>query len=177
MRPAIVVLTVALAFGCVGQFGDPGGSEPTSLPPSSPLEGGASPEIDGSSVPSGEEAGEPDPSSGADASPDTTDAAPDSGPEANGPCETSTDGYGYARCSCMPGASVPAAAAVATCAGYDCCLRYAPDSGLSVGFGNPTLSSNLCACFSSADIAALLGAPATCKAFAAGEGTVVSSCP
>jgi hypothetical protein len=91
-------------------------------------------------------------------------------------CQTSIDSYGNTQCACLQG-QVAASNAVASCTGYDCCVRYAPDSGLAEGFGNPTQSSGLCACYSSADIAATLGGPVSCDDFANGEGNVVSSCP
>lgn len=68
--------------------------------------------------------------------------------------------------------------AVASCTGFDCCVRYGPDSGLMQGFGDQSLSSNLCACYSSADIAAIYGASVTCQHFAGGGGAmIVKSCP
>jgi hypothetical protein len=92
-------------------------------------------------------------------------------------CQTTMDSYGYTQCACQPGAAVTSGA-VAACTGFDCCVRYGPDSGLAEGFGNPSLGSDLCACYSSADIAAILGAPVTCNAFASnGVGKIVSSCP
>ncbi len=46
------------------------------------------------------------------------------------------------------------------------------------GFGDQSLSSNLCACYSSADIAAIYGASVTCQHFAGGGGVkIVKSCP
>jgi hypothetical protein len=92
-------------------------------------------------------------------------------------CETTMDANGFMRCSCLAGMA-PSANAIASCTGYDCCVRYGPDSGLTQGFGDQTLSSNLCACYSSADIAAIYGATVTCQHFAGGGGaTVVKSCP
>jgi hypothetical protein len=87
------------------------------------------------------------------------------------------DSYGYAQCSCLEG-PVETYRAVPACTGYDCCVRFAPDSGLMAGFGNPILSSNLCACYSSADIAVIVGGSVTCSQFAnIGVGKVVPSCP
>ena len=92
-------------------------------------------------------------------------------------CQTTMDANGFTRCSCLAG-TAPSANAVASCTGYDCCVRYAPDSGLMQGFGDQTLSSNLCACYSSADIAAIYGASVTCQRFAGGGGAmIVKSCP
>ncbi len=92
-------------------------------------------------------------------------------------CQTTMDANGFMRCSCLAGMA-PSANAVASCTGYDCCVRYAPDSGLMQGFGDQTLSSNLCACYSSADIAAIYGASVTCQHFAGGGGAaIVKSCP
>jgi hypothetical protein len=106
---------------------------------------------------------------------DATPAPP--GAEGGMSCETSMDSYGYMRCACLAGQADPANA-VAACTGYDCCVRYRPDSGLAEGFGNPSASSNLCACYAAADIAALFGAPTTCQRFAGGShGTIVQSCP
>jgi len=97
--------------------------------------------------------------------------------EAGMSCETTMDANGFMRCSCLAGMA-PSANAVASCTGYDCCVRYAPDSGLMQGFGDQTLSSNLCACYSSADIAAIYGASVTCQHFAGGGGAaIVKSCP
>jgi hypothetical protein len=92
-------------------------------------------------------------------------------------CQTTMDANGFMRCSCLAGMA-PSANAVASCTGYDCCMRYAPDSGLMEGFGDQSLSSNLCACYSSADIAAIYGASVTCQHFAGGGGAkIVKSCP
>jgi hypothetical protein len=92
-------------------------------------------------------------------------------------CQTTMDANGFMRCSCLAGMA-PSANAVASCTGYDCCVRYAPDSGLTQGFGDQTLSSNLCACYSSADIAAIYGASMTCQHFAGGGGAMVAKgCP
>lgn len=92
-------------------------------------------------------------------------------------CQTTMDANGFMRCSCLAGMA-PSANAVASCTGYDCCVRYGPDSGLTEGFGDQSLSSNLCACYSSADIAAIYGASVTCQHFAGGGGAmIVKSCP
>jgi len=92
-------------------------------------------------------------------------------------CQTTMDANGFKRCSCLAG-TAPSANAVASCTGYDCCVRYGPDSGLTEGFGDQSLSSNLCACYSSADIAAIYGASVTCQHFAGGGGAmIVKSCP
>jgi hypothetical protein len=99
------------------------------------------------------------------------------GADAGYSCETTMDSAGNAQCSCLAG-TAPSANAVASCAGYDCCVRYAADSGLMEGFGNPSLSSNLCACYSAAGIAAVYGAAVTCQRFAGGAGaTILKSCP
>lgn len=93
-------------------------------------------------------------------------------------CQTSVDSYGYTRCTCAPGVGAVGDAAVASCAGYACCVRYGGDSGLAAGFGDPALSSGLCGCFQSDDITAILGASASCQSFANdGVGDVVPSCP
>lgn len=91
-------------------------------------------------------------------------------------CQTTMDANGFLRCSCLAG-TAPSANAVASCTGYDCCMRYGPDSGLLEGFGDQSLSSNLCACYASADIAAIYGASMTCQHFAGGGAKVVKSCP
>jgi hypothetical protein len=121
----------------------------------------------------GPEAGPDSPSS-----PDATTPADSSSGTGGSVCATSVDSDGFTRCACYPG-SVQTTNTVATCAGYDCCVRYASDSGLAEGFGNPLLSSGLCACYSSADIVAMLGASATCKSFAGGasDRTIVPTCP
>ena len=104
-------------------------------------------------------------------------AAVNEGADAGMSCQTTMDANGFMRCSCLAGMA-PSANAVASCTGYDCCVRYAPDSGLMEGFGDQTLSSNLCACYSSADIAAIYGASVTCQRFAGGGGaTIVKGCP
>jgi hypothetical protein len=113
-----------------------------------------------------------------DASP-ASDATPSLSLSADGgrSCETTMDSYGYTRCSCLAGMA-PAANTVASCPNYDCCVRYAGDSGLAEGFGNPGLSSNLCACYMADDIAAIYGATVTCQHFAGGAGAmIVKSCP
>jgi hypothetical protein len=113
------------------------------------------------------------PASDASAPPVTAAEAADAGMS----CQTTMDANGFMRCSCLAGMA-PSANAVASCTGYDCCVRYAPDSGLMEGFGDQTLSSNLCACYSSADIAAIYGASVTCQHFAGGGGAmIVKSCP
>jgi hypothetical protein len=127
-------------------------------------------------IESGEEArGSPvsaDGGAASDATVSLTEAA-----EAGMSCETTMDANGFMRCSCLAG-TAPSANAVASCTGYDCCVRYGADSGLMEGFGNPGLSSNLCACYSSADIAAIYGASVTCQRFTAGGGAaIVKSCP
>jgi hypothetical protein len=105
------------------------------------------------------------------AGPPATEAA-----DAGMSCQTTMDANGFLRCSCLAGMA-PSANAVASCTGYDCCMRYGPDSGLLEGFGDQSLSSNLCACYSSADIAAIYGASETCQHFAGGGAKVVKSCP
>jgi hypothetical protein len=117
----------------------------------------------------------------ADAGPAPDGAPPVTGAEgadaAGMSCQTTMDANGFTRCSCLAGMA-PSANAVASCTGYDCCVRYAPDSGLMEGFGDQGLSSNLCACYSSADIAAIYGASVTCQRFAGGGGaTIVKGCP
>ncbi len=114
----------------------------------------------------------------ADAGPASDATAPvTQGADAGMSCQTTMDANGFMRCSCLAGMA-PNANAVASCAGYDCCMRYGADSGLMEGFGDQSLSSNLCACYSSADIAAIYGASATCQHFAGGGGAmIVKSCP
>ena len=113
------------------------------------------------------------PASDATAPPATVTEATDAGMS----CLTTMDDNGFKRCSCLAGAA-PSANAVASCTGYECCVRYGPDSGLMEGFGDQGLSSNLCACYSSADIAAIYGASVTCQHFAGGGGgMIVKSCP
>ncbi len=124
----------------------------------------------------------------ASANPVEADAAPPSdatapvapaaeGADAGMSCQTTMGANGFMRCSCLAGMA-PSANAVASCTGYDCCMRYGPDSGLMEGFGDQSLSSNLCACYSSADIAAIYGASVTCQHFAGGGGAmIVKSCP
>jgi hypothetical protein len=104
--------------------------------------------------------------------------APAAFSDASAPCQTSVDSNGFTRCACAPNVAALGDAAVSACSGYDCCVAYAADSGLAAGFGDPALSSGLCACFHAADIAALLGATATCSEFARdGVGKVVKGCP
>jgi hypothetical protein len=96
------------------------------------------------------------------------------------PCETVMDSYGFARCVCSPGPSFPAEAGVASCMNYDCCVSYGADSGVELGFAEPAMTSGLCACFTSADIAAVSGVSTTCNDFVnhgGGVGKVVPSCP
>jgi hypothetical protein len=124
----------------------------------------------------------------ASANPVEADAAPISdatapvapaaeGADAGMSCQTTMGANGFMRCSCLAGMA-PSANAVASCTGYDCCMRYGPDSGLMEGFGDQSLSSNLCACYSSADIAAIYGASVTCQHFAGSGGAmIVKSCP
>ncbi len=113
------------------------------------------------------------PASDASAPPVSAAEAADAGMS----CQTTMDANGFMRCSCLAGMAANANA-VASCAGYDCCVRYGPDSGLMEGFGDQSLSSKLCACYSSADNAANYGASATCQHFAGGGGAmIVKSCP
>jgi hypothetical protein len=114
----------------------------------------------------------------ADGGPASDGAAPVAeGADAGMSCQTTMDANGFMRCSCLAGMA-PSANAVASCTGYDCCVRFGPDSGLMEGFGDQSLSSNLCACYSSADIAAIYGASVTCQHFAGGGGAmIVKSCP
>jgi hypothetical protein len=119
-----------------------------------------------------------DASAGSDADPPATAFDGDGG----APCETVMDSYGYARCICTPGASVPVEAGVASCMNYDCCVSYGGDSGVALGFANPATTSGLCACFTSADIAAVSGVSTTCNDFVnhgggGGVSKVVPSCP
>jgi len=107
---------------------------------------------------------------------DDSPGAPPLASDAAVSCQTTTDSYGYTQCACLQGA-LATSHPVAACTGYDCCVQYGPDSGLAVGFGNPSLSAGLCACYSSADIAAILGASLSCRDFANdGNAMVVSSC-
>jgi hypothetical protein len=175
------LLTLApLVAACTGHFDDPSGPAVIQGPP--PVSAG-----DGSSSPPLADAGAGPSGGQADAS--TTSPAPDSSAsdspsdapatidDSDASCETNVDSYGYTQCTCLPG-PIATASAVASCSGFDCCVRYGPDSGLAAGFGNPSLSSGLCACYSSADIAAIRGSAVSCHDFAnGGVGTIVSSCP
>jgi hypothetical protein len=96
--------------------------------------------------------------------------------DASEPCETVVDSHGNARCVCSAG-SHGLANGVASCAGYDCCASYGADSGVSLGFANPALTDGLCACFTSADLAAITGVSTTCADFVGNAGTVVPHCP
>jgi hypothetical protein len=126
-------------------------------------------------IESGEMASADPVDAGAGSASDAT-ATPERG-DAGMSCQTTMDANGFLRCSCLAGMA-PSANAVASCTGYDCCARYGPDSGLMEGFGDQSLSSNLCACYSSADIAAIYGASVTCQHFAGGGGAkIVKSCP
>jgi hypothetical protein len=176
-----VALALAMAVGCTGHIGDSNSPGYTLGAPSSSSEGGGG----GGAPDASKESSCPTEGCGTvvptdDGGDDTTsDSGTSSGSaSAGGTCGASMDSYGYTRCACSTEATTLAGDTIAKCTGYDCCVRYGPDSGLTEGFGNPTLSSNLCACFSSADITAMLGAPATCQQFAGGGGaTIASSCP
>jgi hypothetical protein len=179
MRLASVSVVLPLALACTGQFGDPAGSAaPTGSSQGSsdgggPSAGGSPPVGDGEAPSSAAS-----PPVGDAEAPLSDSAATSTVPsEADGgeTCQTSIGSYGYTQCACLQG-SAATSNVVAACTGYDCCVRYAPGSGLAEGFGNPALSSDLCACYSSAEIVAIFGGPTTCQAFA-GDGTVVSSCP
>jgi hypothetical protein len=173
MRTADVSLVALLLTACTGTF-DGGPAAPwgdASSPGSSsgrPSDGGGG----------GLDA---EPGDGAVVSADAPQAstdAPAGFADASAPCQTSVDSYGFTRCACAPNVAALGDAAVSACSGYDCCVAYAADSGLAAGFGDPALSSGLCACFHADDIAAVLGATATCSAFARdGVGTVVKACP
>lgn len=167
MKTAGLALAAVLVAACTGTIdgGGLGSPDATSSSTSGPPDGSAG----------GERNPAPGPNDGSDASPD---APPGEQLDAGLVCQTSVDSYGYTRCVCSPGVHALGDAAVAACVGYDCCVSYGPDSGLAAGFGDPTLSSDLCACFHSADIAALRGTTATCSNFAHdGVGTVVKACP
>jgi hypothetical protein len=185
LKYASIMLVPSLVLACTGEFGDPSAPvAPPGSPSAAPEGGSSSPLVDASS--SAEEADTASASDPADSSSDSPSGAPadDAGPsgtpaatDGGAFCETTMDSYGYTQCACMQG---PAAVShpVAACAGYDCCVQYGPDSGLASGFGNPAISSDLCACYSSADIAATLGASVSCQDFANdGNTMIVSSCP
>jgi hypothetical protein len=128
-------------------------------------------------VESGEMAGADPVEGGAGPASDATAPPVTEAADAGMSCETTMDANGFMRCSCLAGMA-SSANAVASCTGYDCCVRYGTDSGLMEGFGDQSLSSNLCACYSSADITAIYGASVTCQHFAGGGGAkIVKSCP
>jgi hypothetical protein len=161
---SLVSLVVLLFTACTGTF-DGGSVAPSDDASSSRSSSGA----DG-----GERGPDPEPSDGAVVSTD----APAAFADASARCQTSVDSYGFTRCVCAPGVAALGDAGVSACSGYDCCVAYAADSGLAAGFGDPALSSGLCACFHAGDIAAVLGATATCSDFAHdGVGNVVKGCP
>lgn len=180
MKYAVVLILAPLVSACTGHFDDPG--DPLvvqSPPPMSTGDGGSSPPLVDAGA--GSSAGEAEGS--------TTSAPPDASPsdspsdaaatidDNDASCETNVDSYGYTQCTCLQG-PVATASPVASCSGFDCCVRYGPDSGLAAGFGNPSLSSGLCACYSSADITAIRGSMVSCQNFAnGGVGMIVSSCP
>jgi hypothetical protein len=166
MKTAGVVALLLTA--CTGTF-DGGSDDGGTASPSGDASSSESSSGDGSEL-------GPDavPGDGATVSTD----APAAFPDASAPCQTSVDSNGFTRCTCAPGVAALGDAAVSACSGYDCCVAYAADSGLAAGFGDPALSSGLCACFHADDIAALLGTTATCSSFARdGVGTVVKGCP
>jgi hypothetical protein len=162
---SLLAIAAVLAAGCTGTIDDGGviqrrgdGTDASSQAPGQQDAASAGSDVDSATTPIG-------------------DSAP---PEITGDggvvCQTSVDSYGYTRCTCADGVAALGDAAVASCTG-DCCVLYGADSGLAAGFGNPTLSSDLCACFQAADIAAMLGTSATCRSFANdGVGSVVKSC-
>lgn len=187
-----VALACLVGVACNGEFtttdvsGRPSGSSSGSsgavMPPSgssgSSGSGGSSggTTSSGGGLPPGAGTVPDDASAESATDPPTTGFDGDGGP----PCETVTDSYGYARCICSPGSSFPAEAGVASCASYDCCVSYPADSGVALGFANPDTTSGLCACFTSADIAAVSGVSTTCNDFVnhgGGVGKVVPSCP
>jgi hypothetical protein len=174
MRTADVALVALLVTACNGTF-DGGPAAPSDDASSSGSSSGSS-SASSSGGPSDGGGRAPDaaPSDGAVVSTD----APATFADASAPCQTSVDSHGFTRCMCAPNVAALGDAAASTCAGYDCCVAYAADSGLAAGFGDPAMSSGLCACFHADDIAALLGATATCSDFARdGVGNVVKGCP
>lgn len=171
MRPvAGLALVAAIVAGCTGTFDEGGG----------PVSSGGDASSEVSSTADGSFHGGSDSSTPpTDGSVASTDA-PATGASLDGglACQTSVDSYGYTRCTCAEGVTAIGDAGVASCTGFPCCVSYGGDSGLAAGFGDPTLSSGLCGCFQSEDIAALLGAEATCAQFANdGVGSVVATCP
>lgn len=178
MRSTHIALALAMAVGCTGQIGDSNASDYTLGASSRSSEGGA-PDASNESSCAIEGCGTAVPTDDGGGDDATSDSGTSSGSgSGGGTCGASMDSYGYTRCACSTETTTLAADTIAKCVGYDCCVRYGPDSGLVEGFGNPTLSSNLCACFSSADITAMLGTPTSCQAFAGGGGaTIASSCP
>jgi hypothetical protein len=174
---AHVALASILAVACTGQIlgGDSSGSSSGAPSAVTSTDGGSetTPRTDGSVT--GEAGSVPDEAS-AESSADSTSAGTDGG----APCGAVMDSYGYTRCICSPGSSGLGEAGRASCVGYDCCVRYPPDSGVSLGFANPALTAGLCACFTSGDLTAVSGVSTTCADFVGhggGVGTVVSSCP
>jgi hypothetical protein len=178
MRTADLALAALLFTACNGTFD---GSPPAASSDDASSSGSSSGSSPGSSSASsggpsdgGERGPDAEPGDGAVGSTD----APAVFADASAPCQTSVDGYGFTRCVCAPNVAALGDAAVSACSGYDCCVAYGADSGLAAGFGDPSLSSGLCACFHADDIAAVLGATATCGDFARdGVGNVVKGCP
>jgi hypothetical protein len=178
-----LALVGALAAACTGSF-DGGGGPAAGGSGDDGAAGRVSSPVDGSIDDAGNgSAGDPADGGGApadapNAANPPTDAAVVPATDGGVVCQTTIDSYGYTRCTCATGVAALGDAGVASCAGFDCCVRYGADSGLAAGFGDPALSSGLCGCFQSADIAALLGANASCQNFASdGVGKVVTTCP
>jgi len=175
MKPAAVV-ALLLTAACTGSF--VGGTSDGGIAAWGGGGGSSSGSSSASSSGGSSDAGEPDldaaPGEGAVASSDGAAVFAD----ASAPCQTNVDSYGFTRCTCAPGVAALGNAAVSSCSGYDCCVAYAADSGLAVGFGDPALTAGLCACFHADDIAAILGTTATCNELARdGVGKVVKACP
>jgi hypothetical protein len=174
MRTAGVSLVALLFAACTGTF-DGGTAAPSVDASSSGWSSGSS---SGSPSDGGVRGLDAEPSDGVVVSADASADAPAALEDASAPCQTSVDSYGFTRCVCAPNVTALGDAGVSACAGYDCCVAYAADSGLAAGFGDPALSSGLCACFHADDMAAVLGATATCSDFARdGVGKVVKGCP
>ncbi len=180
-----VALACLVGVACNGEFtttdvsgspsGSSSGSPPAAPPGGSSGSGGATASTDGGApAESGAVPDEASAESGADSAATGLDG------DGGAPCETVTDSLGYTRCICAPGAGFLGDAGVASCGTYDCCVSYGADSGVAVGFANPDQTSGLCACFTSADIAAVSGVSTSCSDFVnhgGGVGKVVPSCP
>jgi hypothetical protein len=165
-----LALVAAIAAGCTGTFDGDGGLASSAGDASSEASSAADGSFRGGSDASAQSN---------DGSVASTDAPPTGAALDGGlACQTSVDSYGYTRCTCAEGVTALGDAGVASCTGYACCVSYGGDSGLAAGFGDPTLSSGLCGCFQSADVAALLGADVSCAEFANdGVGSLVAACP